>query len=310
LENLKVTTTVTNTGDETLKLLNDPRGALSPFPENTFSITDPNGSSPSFNGAKVKYSPRYAAGLDDPSVFTVLNPGASVDVTHDLSGAYNFTRTGAGDYSIKPSNLFTYVDADGIPRGVLADIKSAKVKLSGNLAVTRAHKKRASFVSCSSTRQTELNTAATNAVNYASDAYSYLVGLTSGKPRYTTWFGNYTSSYASTVETHFSGISSSVFSSFTYDCTCTDAGTYAYVYPDSYGTIYLCGAYWNAPATGTDSQGGTLVHECSHFTINGGTQDYVYGQDDAKALAISNPAEAIFNADNHEYFAENNPAQS
>ena len=53
LENLKVTTTVTNTGGKTLKLLNDPRGALSPFPENTFSITDPNGSSPSFNGAKV-----------------------------------------------------------------------------------------------------------------------------------------------------------------------------------------------------------------------------------------------------------------
>ena len=77
--------------------------------------------------------------------------------------------------------------------------------------------------------------------------------------------------------------------------------------PDSYGTIYLCGAYWNAPATGTDSQAGTLVHECSHFTVNGGTLDYVYGQDDAKQLAITDPAEAIFNADNHEYFAENNP---
>ena len=53
LENLRVTTTITNTGDETLKLLNDPRGTLSPFPENTFSITDATGSRPSFNGAKV-----------------------------------------------------------------------------------------------------------------------------------------------------------------------------------------------------------------------------------------------------------------
>ena len=53
LENLKVTTTVTNTGDETLKLLNDPRGVLNSFPENTFSIADAAGSRPAFNGAKV-----------------------------------------------------------------------------------------------------------------------------------------------------------------------------------------------------------------------------------------------------------------
>ena len=53
LENLRVTTTVLNTGDETLKLLNDPRGVLSSFPENTFNITDATGSRPLFNGAKV-----------------------------------------------------------------------------------------------------------------------------------------------------------------------------------------------------------------------------------------------------------------
>ncbi|KAG8882653.1 hypothetical protein FRB99_004647, partial [Tulasnella sp. 403] len=96
----------------------------------------------------------------------------------------------------------------------------------------------------------------------------------------------------------------------TYDCTCTDSGTYAYVYPDSPGYIYLCGAFWSAPNTGTDSRAGTIVHESSHFTNNGGTDDYVYGQAGAKSLAQSNPDQAIFNADSHEYFAENNPAQS
>jgi len=55
LENLKVTTTVTNTGDATLRLLNDPRGVLNTFPENSFTITDPAGSGPSFNGAKVDH---------------------------------------------------------------------------------------------------------------------------------------------------------------------------------------------------------------------------------------------------------------
>lgn len=57
-------------------------------------------------------------------------------------------------------------------------------------------------------------------------------------------------------------------------------------------------------------QAGTIIHESSHFTANGGTDDYVYGQTDAKNLAISDPANAVMNADNHEYFAENNPVLS
>jgi peptidyl-Lys metalloendopeptidase len=62
--------------------------------------------------------------------------------------------------------------------------------------------------------------------------------------------------------------------------------------------------------TGTDSKGGTLVHESSHFTNIASTEDYAYGQSAAKSLASSNPAHAVENADNHEYFAENNPALS
>lgn len=57
-------------------------------------------------------------------------------------------------------------------------------------------------------------------------------------------------------------------------------------------------------------QGGTLVHESSHFTQNAGTGDHVYGQDGCKSLAISDPDSAVDNADSHEYFAENNPAQT
>ncbi|KAF5384988.1 hypothetical protein D9615_001185 [Tricholomella constricta] len=52
---------------------------------------------------------------------------------------------------------------------------------------------------------------------------------------------------------------------------------------------------------------GTLIHESSHFTRNGGTNDYAYGHSAVKSLAISNPANAVRNADSHEYFAENNP---
>ena len=57
LQNLEVTVTVFNTGDQTLKLLNDPRGVLSSFPEHSFTITNGNGSHPLFSGARVITTP-------------------------------------------------------------------------------------------------------------------------------------------------------------------------------------------------------------------------------------------------------------
>jgi peptidyl-Lys metalloendopeptidase len=121
------------------------------------------------------------------------------------------------------------------------------------------------------------------------------------------------------------------YSGYTYDCTCDEEGVYAYVVLSQwvslsgflfhefltsfslttrFGTIHLCPVFWEVSTTGTDSKAGTLVHESSHFTQLAGTDDHVYGQSGAKSLAISNPSEAIDNADSHEYFAENNPALS
>jgi len=48
----------------------------------------------------------------------------------------------------------------------------------------------------------------------------------------------------------------------------------------------------------------TLIHEMSHFNVTAGTDDYVYGSAGALNLAITDPAKATNNADNHEYFAE------
>ena len=56
-KNLKVTATIVNTGEGALKLLNDPRSVLSPFPEDTFTITDPSGSRLPFSGATVDHVP-------------------------------------------------------------------------------------------------------------------------------------------------------------------------------------------------------------------------------------------------------------
>jgi peptidyl-Lys metalloendopeptidase len=83
VESLKVVATVKNTGDEEIKLLKDPRGALSQAPTNTFSIKAEAGSSPAFRGLKVKYSPNTVIAQNKESSFAVLAPGASIDVEHD-----------------------------------------------------------------------------------------------------------------------------------------------------------------------------------------------------------------------------------
>ena len=82
-----------------------------------------------------------------------------------------------------------------------------------------------------------------------------------------------------------------------------------YVYPTQPYTVYLCSVFWTAPLTGTDSQGGTLIHESSHFNTVASTDDWTYGQTNCRSLAISDPDKAIDNADSHEYYAENNPVQ-
>ena len=80
VEHLKIVATVTNTGDETLKVLNDPRGPLNNIPTDTFVITDAKGSQPSFTGIKLKYVPKTAAALE---AYSILAPGESVVVGHD-----------------------------------------------------------------------------------------------------------------------------------------------------------------------------------------------------------------------------------
>jgi peptidyl-Lys metalloendopeptidase len=161
---------------------------------------------------------------------------------------------------------------------------------------------------CTSSQKSSLTSAVTAATNYATASNSYLAGSPSGTPRFVKWFGAYSSSHWSTAHTHFTNEQSAFTTkALVMDCSCTDSGTYAYVYPTQPYKFYLCGAFWSAPMTGTDSKGGTLVHEMSHFNVVASTDDWAYGQTNAAALAKSNPTKALDNADSHEYFAENNP---
>lgn len=120
--------------------------------------------------------------------------------------------------------------ADSTLKNLYATVEDiAEVKLSGSLAAPRAHNKRASFNGCSGNQQAQLITAAANAQAYASGSFTYLKGMSSGTPRYTTWFGTYVQHRKDIVQNHFGLIRSHQFSSFTYYCTCTNPDTYAYV---------------------------------------------------------------------------------
>ena len=164
------------------------------------------------------------------------------------------------------------------------------------------------FNACSDTQITALIAARGQAKTYASNAENYLLANTQG-PRYTTWFGVYSSTRYNTVKSNFTDISNAMDNAgVAFDCKCKQ-NYYAYVYPNQPYKIYLCKVFWSAPLSGTDSKAGTLIHEMSHFDVVAGTDDVVYGQTGAMNLASTDPNRAITNADSHEYFAENTPAR-
>lgn len=163
------------------------------------------------------------------------------------------------------------------------------------------------YTNCSATRQSTIASALSAARSMATNGNSYMTNGTIGT-RYTKWFGANNSARVATVKTHFSNLASALGNAaITVDCSCTDS-SFAYVYPTQPYKIYVCSAFWSAPLTGTDSKGGTLVHEMSHFNVVASTDDWAYGQSAAASLATSNPARAADNADSHEYFSENSPA--
>lgn len=183
-----------------------------------------------------------------------------------VSKVYDFTRPGAGKYSFSANDRFHYVNDAGIPVSIhAAQSKAHTLSLSGKLVSPRPTRaKRATYNECSDAQQSQIVDAAAAAQDYAAGTYSYTQAHTSASERYTTWFGAYDGARHNVVEKHFSNVNNNTFSNYSFDCTCTDE-TFAYVYPNDFGHVYLCGGFWNAPTTGTDSKGGTLIHEVNSW---------------------------------------------
>jgi peptidyl-Lys metalloendopeptidase len=264
------------------------------------------GSPVAYTGPIVK---RARATADD---YVALKAGEQRSRVVDLGDAYDLTQSGNYEiaYDVSSADLFegkSSADAPdsltSAPVSVTVEGRAPKGKPPGGGGGTPG------FTACSTTQQSQLTTARANASSYAQNASAYLNAGTVG-PRYTTWFGVFASQRYNQVSSNFVKISSAFASAnITYDCS-SKRNVYAFVYPSQPYKIYLGRVYWTAPATGTDSQAGTLIHEMSHFTVVAGTDDLAYGQTAAKALATSDPDSAIRNADSHEYFAENTPFQN
>lgn len=312
---------ITNTGKQTVRL---PKWQLpnDEFDAKLFSI--------SYNGAPVAYEGKMVKrGVPVAADFAILQPGQTYRRTVDLSAGYDLSRTGQYVVTFRAplqhastSDRVMLHQANGLPMSAqsaplqlwvdgidqLGGTKLAAAKKPvGPSAVVNG----VNYVGCTTARTSSAGQAVVQARAYAENAKGYLNGGTVG-PRYTTWFGAYTSSRYSTARSHFQAIDTALDQNngqITINCGCTSSA-YAYVYANQPYQIYVCNAFWNAPLTGTDSKAGTLVHEMSHFTVVAGTDDHAYGQSAAKSLATSNPTNALDNADNHEYFAENTPFQN
>lgn len=121
--------------------------------------------------------------------------------------------------------------------------------------------------------------------------------------RFAEWFGDYSAKRMARVKTAYSRIIARMESTkFSYDMSGDGCrpGVFGYTYKKS-RIVWLCGAFWTAPTTGTDSKAGTIVHEHSH--CDAGAGDLAYGQVGARRLARTAPDQAVRNADNFEYFA-------
>ena len=287
----------------------------------------------SLNGEPVRYvGAMYKRGEPTAADYVELKAGETRTVTVDLGSNYAMTQNGMYEVRFKNrlSDMFgerternavrigainevdvtsrsSYLWVDGMQASFIRD---EALRSSAPVEWTNGLNASIGYVSCSTTRKNALPSALSQALSYATNAYNYTNAGTHGA-RYTTWFGTYSAANLSTAKSHYNNIKNALGTqNIVFDCSCTDSGTYAYVYPDQPYKIYLCGAFWSAPNAGTDSRGGTIVHETSHFTVTAGTDDLAYGQTAAKALAKKSPTKALHNADTHEYFSENNPFQN
>lgn len=309
-DDVHVTVTLTNTGSTPQRLLKW-RTPFVPPEHALFYITR--------DGQPVRYLGRHVKRTAPTEAdYLLLAPGESRSARVELSGMYDMQVTGAYSVRYLTSNAAPSAKAGADTRIVVGDIVSnpAAIWIEGRLprgtvppqlSATPAASAGLTFSACSNAQQASITNAFAAGTAMAADGLEYLTSRKQQGQRYVQWFGPHDATRVATVINNFTAIKDAFETKpVKVDCGCNEP-YFAYVYPAQPYNIYVCRAFWTAPLTGTDSMGGTLLHEMSHFNVVAGTDDHVYGQSGAADLARSSPERAINNADSHEYFGENTP---
>jgi len=234
----------------------------------------------------------------------------------NLAAGYRFYS--AGTYTVTLS--FSATTKDGSFVWIESNTLEVFVEHPDEEILQTHHQARAiGFVGCSASQQNIIVTAENNAQIGVDNVNLYMSQSLppSCSTNYVEWFGTYSTANWNEIKADFLAMTPILRADSTsYDCsTCITnprySTLYAYVYPvdTATHTIYLCGSFWNAPngPYQTDSKAGTIVHELSHFNDIAATLDNAYGQTACRSLAISNPTQAVNNADSHEYLVEAHP---
>ncbi|MEI6625524.1 MAG: M35 family metallo-endopeptidase [Thermoleophilia bacterium] len=304
--------TLVNGGAEPIKVLRRAIGADGVV-GNAFTVTR-RGQPVARTHAMVKYA------APQPADYLTVPAGGTWVYTVDLSSDFAFTATAEYAIRLVAADPLLVLDTDGrVITTTLTSVTAVavitgrpveKAPAAAPTARTTIGTLSLATVVCSPALQPTVTTSVADAGTYAGAAVQYFGDRRAGA-RYVQWFGAYDATRWERVQDNFEA-ADAVLDAGAITVVCHDAlcgsNTFAFVYPTQPYTVHVCDAFWTAPATGTDSQAGTLIHEFMHFTTIAGTDDWAYGQTLAAALAVSNPEQALDNSDNYEYFVENTPA--
>jgi len=318
---LFVRVSFTNDGDEPVYILkwNTVLDDLNPlFRSDSFELVhDTCGAVGVYKGIALK---RVANTSTDDFVLVPAKQTLFFDI--DLLQGYWLPEVGSFSLALR-DQVFWYHTSEDKLTGSMDELKSVDVEVNAITAEVSSVSAppvfsgeepgllgAVSIKNCNAALETAIKNVHNDAITEVNMVQTYMTGSGSQtKIIYVEWFGTYDSGRWSTVQSHFSNIRKKFDSGYWVDCagSSCSAGVYAYVYPsDTTFTVYVCSGFTNASANKcvADSKPGTIIHELSHFTSVAATKDNAYGQAKCRDLAKTNPAQAVANADNHEYMSE------
>ena len=267
-----------------------------------------------------------SADVDISRLYPIDLPGEyAATLTTSLADAYTVTeepepnvqsRSEYRSHPLDETKVMFVVEPGGAPKATAGQLaRLAELERAGGLAVrTGSFPMIPVIIGGTKQQRTDTLTAHWGVIERATNAYFALTSTSIGaNPIYREWFGKDGKlvpwgggNRSSVVKNTFDllrHLPDATFPFPTYDLTANSSKYNAYTHNHSW-TIFCCQGYRDAALFGKhSSKRSILTHEWTH--ARGGTGDYdTYGVAAAHALAISQPGQAVFCAENYEYFSE------